>query len=812
MNINRRNLFKFGVLSGTAATIPVWLRKILPPPIGLKEVAPKIQGEEKWLPVVCGKCNAGCGLLVRAIDEPSGRRVVGVKGNPNHPVSQGTACPKGFTVVQELYHPDRLKTPLKRRGPRGSGEWEQISWDEAIKEIASQLDQIRRTSPHSLAILLGPTSGLLKLLFHRFADSFGTPNIFETNWGMGEGLIDAVKAMIGTDVVYDLERTGFVISFGADWLQAFTSPVEMSRAYGILRRGRPDRRVRIVQVEPRLSISGIKADEWIAVKPYTEAALALGMAHVIIKENIYDHNFVEKHTFGFNDWKDEQGNSHTGFKTLVLQSYAPSKVSEITGVPVETIVRLAREFATNKPSIALGDRTRFYDQMAILSLNALVGNLGVDGGILTPWELPEPSLPPLPEDEISKQRELQKRIDKSGEFFPIATSVAEALPDVLVDSPPYPIKALILHRANPLFNSPELGRWHLALREIPFIVSMNSFMDETSEFADIVLPLSLPMESWWDTVTHTLRGVPVVSVNRPVLPPLYDTLHAGDILIRLSKAIGGNVADAFPWESYEEALRESLKSLFETGKGETIAPPPEEEEEWLEESKVKTLEKWFKDIAATGGWTDRELDKRIPPLRFSTPSGKFEFYSLTLQRKLGEKADDLACLPHFEHPDFWGKLGEKVQLWIKQNEGQRRGEPNRLFHLLLYTPLVFSEGEGAHLPYLQGLAGSHVNERSWSSWVEIHPETAKELGIKNGDWVWVESPIGRIKAKARVYPGLLPNVACMPLGLGHSAYGRWAKGAGTNPASIAVKVLDEVSGHPLWNLTLVKIYKAEEVI
>ncbi|MGQ9463789.1 MAG: hypothetical protein ACUVTP_12040 [Candidatus Fervidibacter sp.] len=95
----------------------------------------------------------------------------------------------------------------------------------------------------------------------------------------------------------------------------------------------------------------------------------------------------------------------------------------------------------------------------------------------------------------------------------------------------------------------------------------------------------------------------------------------------------------------------------------------------------------------------------------------------------------MACLPHFEHPDFWGKLGGKVQLWIKQGEKHRCGKSDRLFHLLLYTPSVFSEGEGTHLPYLQGLAGSHFNERSWSFWVEIHPETAKELSIKNGDWV-----------------------------------------------------------------------------
>ncbi len=802
-NINRRRFFKWGMISGGAATLPLWLQKLLPPPIGVKERVPRPQSEEKWLPSVCGKCAAGCGLLVRVVDG----RAIGVKGNPNHPINQGALCPKGFTVIQELYHPDRVKTPLKRRGERGMGDWRPISWDEAMQEIVAQLKQLREQGePHALALLLGPTGTLLRLLFHRFATAFGTPNLLEVGWGMGEGPVDAATAMHGAPITYDLSRAQFVLSFGADWLQAFPSPVEAARAFAQMRRGHIGRRAIVVHIEPRLSVSAIKADEWIPVKPYTEGALALGIAHVLIRENLYDRNFVAKHTFGFEDWTDEEGNWHRGFKSLVLRQYEPAKVAEITGVRVETIVRLAREFAAHKPAVALCDRTRFYDQMAVHSLNALVGNLGVPGGVLTPWALPELTLPPCPQDDIARKGLQQRRLDKESEkAFPLAISLPDEFPDSLLNTPPYEIKALLIHKANPVFISPELGRWLEALRRIPFIVSITSFLDETSEFADIVLPAPTTLESWQEVVTHTLEGVPVVSVSEPVVEPLYETRHPGDVLIQLARAIGGTVAAAFPWESFPDALRESLKGLFETGRGETISPPPVEEESWAEEETKPTLEKWFSNVAKTGGWVDKALQGKLPPLRFGTPSGKFEFYALTLRQKLGKEVSDLVCLPHFEEPDFLGRLGEKAKLWIGTSE---KATNPRLLHLYLYTPLVFHGGEGAHLPYLHGIAGAHVNEYRWTTWVEINPETAKELGINDGDEVWVESPIGRIKARARLFPGAQPNVVNMPLGLGHTAYGRWAKGVGSNPAQLLVKVLDNISGQPLWQLTVVRIYKA----
>jgi len=800
IKVNRRGFFKWGAISGTAATLPLWIQKLLPSPVGLKETRPKLYGEESFLPSVCGCCEAGCGVLVRVIKG----NAVGIKGNPHHPVNKGALCPKGFTLIQELYHPDRVKTPLKRKGDRGSNEWKPISWEEALGEVSEKLREIRsKGEPHSLLILTGSTNKFERLMLRRFSSAFGTPNIVEVGWCFGQGMVDAASAMMGLNFNFDLEDAAFIISFGFDWLQSFPSPVEATYAYSVLRRGKPDRRVRIVHIEPHLSITGIKADEWIPVKPYTESALALGIAHVIVAEGLYDKDFVLNHTFGFEDWVDEKGRVHLGFKSLLLRDYEPERVSKFTGVDKETIRRLAYEFAEKKPSLALTDRTRFYDQMAVLSLNALVGSIGVKGGILHFDDFFPFSLPPCQQDEIARKGLSSNPITKTdGKIFPLAELVSEEVPDSILNSS-YPVNAVLLYRANPVFSSPDLGRWVEAIKTVPFVVSMTSFLDETSMFADIILPLSVTLESWQATSTRTLKGVPVLSLSKPVVEPLYDTLSGVDILLRLTKSIGGTVSESFPWQDASEALKESLRGLFTSGQGEPLSEPPAaEEESWIEEETKPTLDKWFKNIAATGGWTDKKVAEKLPPLKFKTPSGKFEFYSLTLRKRLGEETPDIFCLPHVEDPEFLGELGKEVRLSVAPQGGD-----GKTFHLYLFVPLVFKGGEGAHLPYLQGIAGSYLSEHRWETWVEINPETADELGLENDEFVWVVSPIGRVKARVKRYVGVPKDVVAMPLGLGHTAYGRWAQYVGSNPSAVVPKVLDKITGQPLWQLTLVRIVK-----
>ncbi|MBI3988394.1 MAG: molybdopterin-dependent oxidoreductase, partial [candidate division NC10 bacterium] len=324
-------------------------------------------GVEEWVTSTCGQCPAGCGIRVRVVDG----KAVRIEGNPFHPVNRGGLCPKGVAGLQVLYNPDRLKGPLRRAGARGGGQWEPISWGEGIKTVVAKLALLReRGEPHRLMILSGRSEGLLHRLLARFAEAFGSPNSLNF---VAEAPRPAnfFTQGITEPFAYDLERTGFLLSFGYPLVEGGASPVRQMRAYGLLRQGRPGHRARIVQVESRLSLTAAKADKWVPVKPGTLGALALGIAHILVKEGLYDKAFVEEFTFGFEDWKDRDGRWHLGFKRMVLEEYPPSVVSELTGVPLKTIIQLAREFSSAKPALAIGDRdggassNETYAQMAI---------------------------------------------------------------------------------------------------------------------------------------------------------------------------------------------------------------------------------------------------------------------------------------------------------------------------------------------------------------------------------------------------------------------------------------------------------------
>ena len=183
---------------------------------------------------------------------------------------------------------------------------------------------------------------------------------------------------------YDFENARYILSFGSGLLESYWSPVQALSAYGHFRRGNPERRGKLVQIEPRLSITGIKADEWIPIQPGTEGMLALGIANMMIKEGLYNKDFVSTFSFGFENWTDASGKEHLGFKEFVLSEYDPDVVARRTGVPIDSIIRLAREFASNQPSLAIGYRDRPFHQMAVSILNGLVGNIDTSGGVLIP--------------------------------------------------------------------------------------------------------------------------------------------------------------------------------------------------------------------------------------------------------------------------------------------------------------------------------------------------------------------------------------------------------------------------------------------
>ncbi|MBI3950088.1 MAG: molybdopterin-dependent oxidoreductase [Acidobacteria bacterium] len=777
-------------------------------------------GVERWITSTCLGCPGGCGIQVRVVDG----NAVKIEGNPLHPVNRGKLCPIGQAGLQLLYNPDRIKSPMKRIGGKGSKKWAAISWDEAIQTVASRLRELReRGEPHSLVILDGQPGGLLRALWARLADAYGSPNHIVDEGGDGMTAAHALMQGIDRPFGYDLESSTSLLSFGCALLDGWRSPVRVARSHGFLRQERPGSKAKLIQIDRRFSLTAAKADEWVPIQPGSEGALALGLAYVIIREELYDREFVSAHTFGFDDWTDARGEQHIGFKTLVLRDYRPEVVSEITGIPVDTIIKLAKEFAANRPAIAIGDvgatehTNGAYNAMAIHSLNALVGSIETRGGVLLEPDLPLKAWPPVSRDAAAENGLAKQRIDGAGtERFPLASNVPPALSGAVLSQSPYPVNALFLYKSNPLFSAPNIQSFRRALATIPLVVSFSSFLDESTEYADLILPDHTYLEKWQDAPAAPISGIPTLGITQPVVEPLYDTMHTGDAILKITQAIGGTVAEAFPWKDFKEALVASTQGLFDAQHGALFSDPFEEaharalqERGWWVPA-ADSFEGFWNELVNKGGWWELLHPYGTLGAAFKTPSGKFEFYSQRLKETLEtiaqqkgsqgtveqvlealriEARGDLAYLPHYEPPRW---------------QGDEKKYP---FHLHHYKPAVLSSEVSANLPWLQELVGPHVHMK-WDSWVEINPDAVKELGVADGDWVWVESSQGKLLTRAKLYPGTMPQVVNIPSGLGHTALGRWAKDRGVNPNEILGEDYDRLSGRPAWYGTRVKVYKA----
>ncbi len=340
---------------------------------------------ERFVNTLCPMCPGGCGLSIRMVHGCA----VGVRGNKNHPINRGGLCSRASSVLQDLYNPDRIRQPLRSVGGKGAGRWEPIGWDAAFDMIAEKLQQVRADGPQSLCTVIGRDRGLTRVAWQRFMKAFGSPNLIDA---FPDDNLDVHPTVLATQGIrqrigYDIANASYVLSFSSGWLDAHWSAEQSARSFADFRRGRPGFRPRWVHVAPRYSITGVKADEWLPIRPGTEGTLALGIAHVLIREDLYDRAFIEQHGFGFNDWTDQAGVDHMGFRRMVLQEYSPASVTARTGVAEGDIFRIAREFSVSQPGIALGydgggcEAPATYDRMAIHCLNALVGNLDIPGGV-----------------------------------------------------------------------------------------------------------------------------------------------------------------------------------------------------------------------------------------------------------------------------------------------------------------------------------------------------------------------------------------------------------------------------------------------
>ena len=741
------------------------------------------------VPGACSLCMSACGILARVADG----NVVKLEGNPMHPVNSGTLCPKGQAAPELLYHPDRLNGPQKRKGERGSGQWESITWDEAIKTVADNVNALRSSGhPEKLVFMAGDTRGQLRPLFERFMQAAGSPNFVRNE------SLNIAAAKLGVYLtqgvydlpVYDLENSRYILSFGANLLEAGPNPLRTISGISYSRRGRATRS-KVVMIDPRQGVTGAKADEWIPIKPGTDAALVLGIINVIIRASLFDSDFVHNYSFGFEDFHDENGRNHSGFMTFVLQNYDPTHVEKITGVPAATIARLAGEFASNAPAVAImpgrggllnGSINGVYTAMAIHMLNAMVGSLDCPGGVLTQRYFECADWPALQNDDVASRGLATERVDGAGSLFPLARSAYQAVADRVLGGKD--VQTLFLYDANPVFDTPGGQRFVEAFKKIPFIVSFSTFADESANYADLILPEATFLERWQDDAIHGL-GYPGVALRQPAIEPRLQSRNSGDVILQIAQAMGGGIAAAFPWKTFQEVVQFRLKDIGVDWKT-------------FQELGVWLIPGYRYAHRGSTHW----INEVVGPDRRNAPrDGRFDFYSRELSCLFGAmKKDQLAkfgisetgdpvCMPHQE---------------TAPEAGDAAKFPQRLNVITIMS--LGPVSAAANLPTLQEISGMTVGE-TWNSWLEMNPQTASGLGLSDKDLVWVESPFGKLKTKMRVVKGLRPDVVNIPYNFGHTS-GRFAKGRGVNGLDILNPGSEPTSGLAIFTNTNVKVYRA----
>ncbi len=607
MSLTRRNLLKWSALSTVGAVACNFFPErelTIQSPAAMPEDL--VSGLGNWYATLCRQCPGSEGIIVRVMEG----RAKKVQGNPVYPINTGKQSARCEAGLQALYHPDRIQKPLQRVGSRGSGQFEPIDdWNKATSLLNERLKGLRDAGKaDAMLMVTEPLRGHLALVVDRFVKSYGGEHLaFEALEQIAPRI--AMKRLFGQDHLpdFDIENTQYLLSFGADFLSTWLSPVRYARGYGHFRQGEGRSRGTHIQVDPRFSMTAANADEWVPIKPGTEGLMALSMAYVIMSEELADPRVVEAMT-------DGKGPS-------ALESFAPEKVVDALEIPtlrgerdVEVIRRVAREFATRRPSLAIGGgeaaahTNGLVNLLAIYSLNFLVGSVGQKGGIIFN--------PPPPLEELA----VRPQIGSLKDWRNVSDRLRRG-----------DIKLLMMHGVDPVHGLPTAEGLDLrAALEVPddlFIVSFSSFNDDTTNLADLILPDRSYLEEWGDDIPEPGPGYQVVGIQQPVVNSLstVDPRSFPDLLLASAQELGPDMEQALPWSKFEEVLKEGARKLFELDRGSIQAP---------------TFDAFWNRLLQKGGWWDTESKyqgdvpqpqkltfrrEQVEP-SFSGPTGQDTFY------------------------------------------------------------------------------------------------------------------------------------------------------------------------------------------
>lgn len=538
--------------------------------------------EVRVIKSTCGLCFTGCGILIHI----NGGRPVRVEGDPDSPVNRGILCYKAGTCLDHLFHPQRLKHPLKRTGNRGEGRWESISWDHALDLVSSNLREMRsRFGAESVAFIQGAAKGLQDTLLWRFANLFGSPNFVSQGY-----------------VCFLPRKFGSTLTLGFLPVPDYDHPPRCILVWGSNKAKFPEydmtckareRGARLMVIDPRETDLARKADTWIRIRPGTDLALALGMLHIIIREGLFDQGFVQEWTTGFKELK-----AH-------IMEYPPERVAPITWVAPEAIRNLARDYASNRPGcIQMGNalehnRNSLQTVRAISMLKAVTGNIGVPGGELfrTPLPILERYAPELTLEARLPEEKKKLRLGPEGPLLPFFHHApVPAVMKAMGESDPYRVRAAYIQGANPLLTWPNAREVRRSLMALDFLAVSDLFMTPTAALADLVLPSATFLE--FDSVV-TPPYYPIAQVQQKVAE-IEEARPDFWVIRELSRRLG--MGDSF-WRNDRELL-----DFLLAGSG---------------------LD--FESFRKTGALAGEMTYHHYLSKGFDTPSGKVEVYSRRLE-------------------------------------------------------------------------------------------------------------------------------------------------------------------------------------
>ncbi|HVM71555.1 MAG TPA: molybdopterin-dependent oxidoreductase [Anaerolineales bacterium] len=676
-----------------------------------------------YIPSMCEMCVWRCGLLAKV----DNGKVVKLEGNPQHPHSLGHLCPRGQSGLMNTYDPDRVLSPLIRVGKRGEGLFRKATWEEALDMLAENMLSIKKNYGAE-AMVFSTTHCLSQVQFENLLNSFGSPN-----YGTQRSL--CFNAMIVSNLMtYGMEEPDrkydnlkYILLTGRNLMEAISTSETSALSQAV------DRGAKVVYLDPRFTKTAAKASEWLPIRPGTDLAFHLAMLNVIVGEKLYNANFVAQYT--------------NGFDKLVgpVAQYTPEWAASISGVPADTIRRIAREFAAAAPDALAhnGWRTSnfvnsFQTERAIAILNAIVGNWNTamfpaagegSGGLGAPTQ------PPYP--RVSAQR--LDGVPWKYPFVPLSIGVFQEMRDTMLNGQPYPAHGWLISRQNPAMSLPDRGKTLQVFQKMDFIATIDIIMNDTAWFSDVVLPEASYLERY-----DPLNIVgDKAFIRQPVIAPQGEGKSTLWIYKELGTRLG--LKDYFQYADEEDYLKQQL------------AP--------LGVSLDQVRQQGYVQLPAA--------DTTLPAFQWGTPSGKIELFSSTLDKGGFPGVPEWQAPPAPKAGEFYlltGKVAQYTQMGTQNNQ------------------------------YLHKYADP---PRLW-----MNAQTARSMGLADNDTVEVASSVGKVQIQLLATQAIRPDCVYMTPGFGHMSKGlRVAYGEGASDSDLHETYTDPVSGGQALSQTFVTVKK-----